>query len=98
MTKVAFDKIAAGLEDAIAIRGGDTDRGRIHAPIDVKKIRAATRMTQAEFAQRFHLPIGTVRDWEQNRREPDVAARVLLNLIEAEPETVERLIAKVSAT
>jgi len=40
--KSAFDKIAAGLEDAIAYAGGDTSRGG-RATVDVKAIRAATK-------------------------------------------------------
>ncbi len=92
----AFDKIAAGLTDAIAFAGGDESRAHVAAPIDVKSVRAATKKTQADFAASYHLPIGTVRDWEQKRRQPDAPARVLLAMIEAEPETVERLVMKIS--
>jgi putative transcriptional regulator len=90
----AFDKISAGLEDAIAFAQGDGSRGRVARPIDVRAIRIATNKTQKEFAEAYGLPVGTVRDWEQNRRQPDAPARVLLSLIEAEPGTVENLIAK----
>jgi len=90
----AFDKISAGLEDAIAFAQGNRSRGRIANPIDVRAIRIATKKTQKEFAESFGLPVGTVRDWEQNRRQPDAPARVLLFLIQAEPGTVENLIAK----
>jgi putative transcriptional regulator len=93
MAKRAFEMIMAGLEDAIAYVEGDESRGRIANPIDVKAIRAATKKTQAEFAAAYRLPIGTVRDWEQNRRQPDAPARVLLSLIAADPKTVERMIA-----
>lgn len=94
MTKSAFDKIAAGLEDAIAYSGGDSRRGRVAAPLDVKAIRKATNKTQDAFAAAYHLPVGTLRDWEQNRRQPDAPARVLLSMIQASPEAVEKLIAK----
>lgn len=94
MTERAFNKIMAGLEDAIAFAQGDTSRGRIANPVDVKKVRAATKKTQAAFARSYRLPLGTVRDWEQNRTAPDAPARALLALIAAEPETVERLLAK----
>jgi putative transcriptional regulator len=90
----AFDKIAAGFEDAIAFAQGDGARGRIARPVNVKAIRERVRKTQAEFAEAFHLPVGTVRDWEQNRRQPDAPARVLLHLIEADPEMVQQLIAR----
>lgn len=90
----AFEKIAAGLDDAIAYAGGDTSRGRVAAPLDVKAIRQATKKTQGQFAIAYRLPIGTLRDWEQNRRQPDAPARVLLTMIQAEPDTVERILAK----
>ena len=90
----AFELIKAGLEDAIAYAEGDTTRARIAAPVDVKRVRAATGKTQAQFASSYRLPIGTVRDWEQKRRQPDAPARVLLAMIEAEPETVERLVGR----
>jgi putative transcriptional regulator len=36
--------------------------------------------------------LGTVRDWEQSRSQPDAPARVLLSLIKAEPDTIEQLV------
>lgn len=95
--KSAFDKIAAGLEDAIAYSEGGGARGRVASPLDVKAIRAKTRKSQEAFAATYRLPVGTVRDWEQNRRQPDAPARVLLALIQAEPETVEQLIVRAQA-
>ena len=88
----AFDKIKAGLDDAIAYAEGDTSRGRIAAPLDVKAIRMATGKTQGAFALAYHLPVGTVRDWEQQRRAPDAPARALLAAIQADPVTMERLL------
>lgn len=96
MTKSAFDKIAAGLEDAIAYAEGDTGRGRIAAPMDVKAIRLKTRKSQGEFASAFHLPVRTVQEWEQNRRAPDAPARTLLALIDAAPEAIEKMLQKVA--
>lgn len=93
--KSAFDKIAAGLGDAIAYAEGDQDRGRIAAPLDVAAIRKRTGKTQDQFARAYRLPIGTVRDWEQSRSQPDAPARILLALIGAEPETIERLVQRV---
>lgn len=92
--KTAFDKIAAGLDDAIAFAKGDDSRGRIAAAPDVKAIRAKTGKSQDAFASAYRIPIGTVRDWEQKRRQPDAPARVLLSMIQAEPEAVEKLIAR----
>jgi putative transcriptional regulator len=56
-------------------------------------VRARLGLTQEEFAKRFHLPLGTVRDWEQGKHEPDSAARVLLRLIDRDPAGVAKALA-----
>ena len=58
----------------------------------VKVLRQRLGMTQAEFAQAFHLPITTLRDWEQRRSVPDAPARALLLAIERDPEVMRRLL------
>jgi putative transcriptional regulator len=50
-------------------------------------------MSQSEFAKTFHIPLGTLRDWEQHRREPDQAAQAYLNVIAREPDAVRRALA-----
>ncbi|MGA3311061.1 MAG: helix-turn-helix domain-containing protein [Xanthobacteraceae bacterium] len=62
----------------------------VPAEVDVRKIRSALKLSQAQFAARFGLPAATIRDWEQNRRKPEGAARVLLQVIKNEPEAVSR--------
>lgn len=93
--KKAFDKIAAGLEDAIAFAGGDKARARIVEPVDIKAVRNRLGKTQGQFSNEFKLPIGTLRDWEQHRREPDTGSKVYLSMIEADPEAVKQILAKV---
>ncbi len=56
----------------------------------VRALRKKLNMTQQEFATRFHLPLGTVRDWEQGAHRPDKAAQVLLAVIAKDPEAVAR--------
>lgn len=51
-----------------------------------KGIRAATRLTQAEFASRIGVPLETVRNWEQGKRAPRGPARALLKLIDSAPD------------
>jgi putative transcriptional regulator len=53
--------------------------------------------TREAFAMHFGLQLGTVRDWEQHKRKPDGAARVLLTVIEREPEAVTRALAAAGA-
>lgn len=56
----------------------------------VKVIRRALELTQEEFAARYHIPVGTLRDWEQGRAEPDQPTRAYLTLIARDPERVRR--------
>ena len=54
----------------------------------VKIIRRALGLSQEEFSARFHIPVGTLRDWEQGRKEPDAAARAYLRVIGRNPSAV----------
>jgi len=54
----------------------------------VRIIRRALGLSQEEFAARFHIPLGTLRDWEQGRKEPDTAARAYLRVIGHNPKAV----------
>ena len=56
----------------------------------VAALRKKLKLTQEQFAARFHLPLGTVRDWEQGAHRPDKAAQVLLTVIANDPEAVAR--------
>jgi transcriptional regulator with XRE-family HTH domain len=56
----------------------------------VRALRTKLNLTQEEFAARFHLPLGTVRDWEQGAHRPDKAAQVLLTVIAKDPDAVAR--------
>lgn len=88
-----FAGLKAGLEDAIAFVRGDQSRGVAHLAVDIKALRSKVGKSQAQFAEAFHIPVGTVRDWEQGRRNPDAPARALLKIIAADPAIAERLLA-----
>ena len=64
--------------------------------LDVRAIRTKLKMSQNAFAARFGILPSTLRDWEQNRRHPDGAARVLLMVIDKEPDAVTRALATAS--
>lgn len=93
-----FTRIIAGLEDAVAIVEGraDPESFRVHVPdaVDVRAIRGRMNLTQGAFATRFGFPLATVRDWEQHRRRPEASARVLLTVIDREPEAVNRALSR----
>ncbi|HEX3953122.1 MAG TPA: helix-turn-helix domain-containing protein [Stellaceae bacterium] len=55
-----------------------------------KTLRRALGLTQEEFAARYRIPIGTLRDWEQGRSEPDQPARAYLTVIAHDPAGVHR--------
>ena len=67
-------------------------RGRRISP--AKAIRWTLRLTQEEFAERYQIPLGTLRDWEQHRSEPDGPARAYLKAIRAEPELIAKALAR----
>lgn len=92
-----FAGIVTGLEDAIAFVRGDESSARVAAGPDVKAIRAKTRLSQAKFADKLRVPVGTVRDWEQHRRSPDAPARTLLGMVDADPKAALALIERVAS-
>jgi putative transcriptional regulator len=90
----AGQRILQGAREALAFARGEADvsKYRVHVPaeIDVKKLRKKLKLSQTEFASRFGIPAATLRDWEQHRRRPEGPARVLLMVIDKEPEAVIR--------
>ena len=75
---------------------------RPSTPAQLRKMRRVSRvkwlrwklgLSQAAFAERYQIPLGTLRDWEQLRSEPDQAARAYLKVIEADAEFVARAVA-----
>jgi len=60
----------------------------------IRTLRRALRLTQEEFAARYHIPLGTLRDWEQERSQPDQPARAYLTVIARAPEEIAALLRK----
>ncbi len=91
MTK-AGDSILRGAREALAYARGERRGFVAHVPeaVDVKAIRRRLGLTQDEFAARFGFALSALRNWEQGRRQPDVAARAFLRVIEREPQAVQR--------
>ena len=89
--------MAAALSDPDAQPLTPEDLAKKRRVSRVKVIRQRLGMTQAEFAAAFHLPITTLRDWEQRRSTPDAPAQALLLAIERAPEVMRRLLADEAA-
>jgi putative transcriptional regulator len=71
----------------------DSDFARMRRTPQVKIIRRALGLSQDDFAVRYQIPIGTLRDWEQGRATPDQAARAYLKVIARNPEVVRKALA-----
>lgn len=82
------ERHAAALSDPDAQPLTAEDFKRMKRTPQVRVIRRALGLSQEDFAARYHIPLGTLRDWEQGRVEPDQAARAYLKVIAREPETV----------
>jgi len=98
MSKRAFDKIRVGLDSARGYLDSTADkrRYRVHIPdtVDVKKIRARLGLSQEAFAETYGFAVSAVRDWEQGRRQPERSARILLKIVQKEPEAVTRALTR----
>jgi putative transcriptional regulator len=59
----------------------------------VRTLRRALGLTQEEFAARYRIPLGTLREWEQGRSDPDQPARAYLTVIAHNPEGARKALA-----
>ena len=84
------DRHRAALSDPDAPPATKAQLARARRVPTVRALRQRLNLTQEQFAARFHLPLGTVRDWEQGAHRPDKAAQVLLTVIAREPDAVAR--------
>lgn len=98
-SRKAFDKIAEGLNEALAIAKGEARPAKLYVPpeINVKEIRQKLELSQDDFAAHFGFSINQIRDWEQGRSRPLGGVRAYLMLIEANPEAVKMLLREAAA-
>ena len=81
---------AAAMADPDARPMTDEEFARARKVPRLKIIRRALGLTQEEFAARYLIPLGTLRDWEQGAKQPDQAARAYLRAIAGDPVGVQR--------
>ena len=91
MDKSLFDDLIESVRqmDAIARGARKPSRTRVMDPgIEVKAIRAKTKLSQAQFARLLNIEVSTLRNWEQGHRKPQGPARALLKAVDRDPEAV----------
>ena len=88
MTEAEIEAAAAADPDARPMT--PEELGTTRRVPRVRTLRRALGLTQEEFALRYSIPLGTLRDWEQGRTEPDQPARAFLKVIAHDPEGVRR--------
>ncbi len=91
-------EVEAALGEVLAHVRGETSLPRriVDDPAaeNIVALRKRMRLSRQKFADRFGLDVRAVQDWEQGRRVPDRAARVLLTVIDRDPEPVVRALAE----
>ena len=85
--------VAAAESDPDALPLSEAKLKNMKRTPQVKTIRRALKLSQEEFAERFRIPVGTLRDWEQGRKEPDAATRAYLIVIGRDPDAVSKALA-----
>ncbi|MDR0779996.1 MAG: helix-turn-helix domain-containing protein [Pseudomonadales bacterium] len=85
-----FDDLMESVQQMDEIQRGERQPSREFSvdALQVKEIRQATGLSQAKFAAIIDVQLGTLRNWEQGRREPSGAARALLRAIRQDPQHV----------
>lgn len=85
-----FDSLVASMQEMNEIARGERAPSReFHvSPVEVREIRKATGLSQIKFAKVIHVPVGTLKNWEQGHRDPTGPAKVLLQVIKKDPQHV----------
>jgi putative transcriptional regulator len=93
-------RLIAGLTEALAHARGEIDLPSytvtVPTRVDVARLRKHLGLSQNGFARAFGLDVTAIHAWEQGRRRPDRAARILLAVIAREPMAVQRALARPS--
>jgi putative transcriptional regulator len=88
MSRSAIER--AALADPNAQPLNSVELKRMKRTPQAKIIRRALGLTQEEFAARYHIPLGTLRDWEQGRATPDRPTQAYLTVIARSPQGVQQ--------
>jgi putative transcriptional regulator len=98
MGKKAFDRIAEGLSEVLAVTRGEAKPAKLYVPaeIDVRSIRAKLALSQDDFAARFGFTVNQIKDWEQGRSRPLGGVRAYLMIIDRDAKSVLALLRSIA--
>lgn len=90
MDEKLFEELTESVRQAGQVRRGEAvpARERRFEPVDVAAVRRELNVTQEQFAALIGVPVNTLRNWEQHRRQPRGPALALLNAVRNDPEHV----------
>ena len=90
MRKELFEELLEGVQQGGDILRGEMKPSRVFefSDPDVRAIRERYGLTQDKFASLMGISVKTLQNWEQGRRKPEGAARVLLQVAAKHPEAV----------
>jgi len=92
MDNVMFNELLSSVKETREIINGQTKPSRIFIKNpNPKIIREKLSLTQEQFSKLMNISVYTIRNWEQGRREPEGAAKVLLNVVNYHPEVLRDL-------
>jgi len=85
-----FDALLESVKQADAIVKGEMEPAGVTetAAYRVRNLRRSLNLSQPEFARLVHVSVGTIRNWEQGRREPEGPAFALLQALTNDPQHV----------
>ena len=81
------------LDDVLAIKNGSQAKTWTPEQLLVISVRKQLKKSQPAFSKLLGVPVGTIRDWEQGRKQPDSAAITLIKVAERNPEILEEIAA-----
>ncbi len=95
MNKKLFAELVESMTQMNEIARGERAPSReFHVePLAIKELRSKLGLSQPKFAALLHVDVGTLRNWEQGRREPTGPAKALLTAIRRDPTHVLKALA-----
>ena len=86
-----FQELLQSVREMGAIGRGEVQPARVTglSTPDVKQVREQLGFSQDQFARALRVSVATLRNWEQNRRQPSGPARVLLTIVSQQPDVLK---------